>query len=309
MTGLVVALVGRFGWANAEEMAVAVLTSLGGLWVCVEILDYFFEGSRLVEWVSRSWWVFLLAGFSIGIVRAVRPMGAKISNTDIRVEIRIGDVFSRRFGGAVIIGSNATFDTSIEDGSISERSVQGQFAKRHFRSTVGELDERLERSLLGVKPIREHTKESKSFGKMSEFDLGTVAKVEGPDATAYFVAISRLNASKVAESSLPEYLDALPVMWEGIRTRGGQEDIVCPVLGTGLTRLPLNRMDAIRVLVRSFVAAAHEGKLTERFTVVVPPGDARHLDLALLSRWVHCECAHRMGSVSGPANGPVGTAA
>ena len=270
---------------------------------------FFFEGSRFVGWVAGSWWAFLLVGLSIGVFRAVRPVGAKISNTDIRVEIRIGNVFSHRFSGAVIIGSNATFDTSIEDGSISESSVQGQFTERHFRGAVGELDESLRRSLLGVKPALEHTSDSKSFGKMSEFDLGTIAKVEASDTTGYFVAISRLNANKVAESTLPEYLDALPAMWEGIRTRGGQEDLVCPVLGTGLTRLPLNRMDAIRVLVRSFVAAAHEGKLTERFTLVVPPRDARDLDLGLLSRWLDCECAHRMGSGSGPATGPLGTAA
>ena len=95
---------------------------------------------------------------------------------------------------------------------------------------------------------------------MREFRLGTVAKVKAGDRTAYLVAISRLNANKVAESDLNGYKDALSMMWEEIRYRGTQENIVCPVLGTGLSRLPLNRMDAIRIIVRSFVAAASEGE-------------------------------------------------
>lgn len=143
---------------------------------------------------------------------------------------------------------------------------------------------------------------------MSEFPLGTVAKVKARDRTGYLVAISRLNANKVAESDLNEYQDALSVMWEEIRSRGTQEDIVCPVLGTGLSRLPLNRFDAIRIVVRSFVAAASEGKLAGTLTVVVRPRDAKDIDLRKLRDFLSCECEHRGTGVVAPTK-PVGTAA
>lgn len=309
MKELFIGWVRLFGWTALVDTAISVLTAFGALWVCVEILDFFFGGSRLLGWIVHNWWAFLLAGLAIAFFRATRPIGARISNTDIRVEIRTGSLFSRRFGGALIVGSNATFDTSIEDGSISVDSVQGQFTTRYFREAVGDLDERLRTSLSPVRSKKVHTTQSKAFGKLNEYDMGTMAKVEALGKTAYFVAIARLNENKVAESELPEYLDALPVMWEGIRSRGTQGDIVCPVLGTGLSRLPLNRMDAIRVLVRSFVAAAQEGKLAERFTIVVPPRDLGHLDLGLLNSWLHCECTHRVGSGVDSVTGPIGTAA
>ena len=299
----------RFGWRAVADTAVAVLTSLGALWICLEILDFFFKGSRFIDWVAQNWWAFLIGGVSIGLFRSTRTIGATITDTDTKVEIRVGNLFSRRFDGAVVVGSNATFDTSIEDGSIAADSVQGQFTQRYFRDSVGDLDEKLRTSLMRVDPRRTHTRVSKAFGKCDEYDLGTMAKVETSGKFAYFVAISRLNENKVAESNLSEYLDALPVMWEGIRSRGGQDAILCPVLGTGYSRLPLNRMNAIRVLVTSFVAAAREGKLAERLTVVVAPRDVAHLDLGLLHSWLQCECTHRTQLGLAKGTEPVGTAA
>ena len=277
--------------------------------MCVETVDYFFTESSWVDWLRSNWWAFFVTGLCVGVGRILRPIGARISNTDIRVQIRVGNIFWRRFGGAIIVGSNATFDTSIEHGEISKRSVQGQFTARYFGSAVSDLDLGIDAALKGTKPIRQHTNATKPFGKISEFQLGTVAKVTGGERTGYFVAISRLNANKVAASDLNEYRDALPMMWEEIRSRGTQEDILCPVLGTGLSRLPLSRMDAIRIIVRSFVAAASEGKLAGGLTVVVQPRDAKDLDLRELRDFLNCECAHLpSGRINGKSE-PVGTAA
>ena len=288
---------------------VSIMGSFGVLWVCVEVVDYFFAGSSWVGWLRSNWWVFFATGLCIGALRTLRPIGARISNTDIRVQIRVGNIFWKRFRGAIVVGSNATFDTSIEHGEISRSSVQGQFTSRYFGSGVTDLDLRIDAALKGTTPLRQHTDATKPFGKMLEFRLGTVAKVSGGERTGYLVAISRLNSNKVADSDLNEYQDALPVMWEEIRCRGTQEDIVCPVLGTGLSRLPLSRMQAIRIIVRSFVAAASEGKLAGSLTVVVQPRDVKDLDLRELREFLNCECSHRPSTRISPNVGPVGTAA
>ena len=288
---------------------VSIMSSFGVLWVCVEVLDYFFAGRPWVDWFRSNWWVLLSIGLCIGVDRTLRPITARISNTDMRVQVRVGNLFSRRFNGAIVVGSNSTFDTSIEHGEISKESVQGQFTSRYFGSAVSELDQRIDAALKDTGPSRWHTKATKPFGKMSEFRLGTVAKVTGRGRTGYLVAISRLNANKVAQSELNEYKDALPMMWEEIRSRGTQEDVVCPVLGTGLSRLPLSRMEAIRIIVRSFVAAASEGKLAGALTVVVQPRDAKDLDLRELREFLNCECTHRPSAGVNAMAGPVGTAA
>lgn len=108
---------------------VSILSSFGVLWVCVEILDYFFGDRPWIGWFRSNWWLFLVVGLVAGLGRTIRPTAARITNTDMRVQVRIGNVFSRRFGGAILVGSNATFDTSIEHGEISVDSVQAQLTQ------------------------------------------------------------------------------------------------------------------------------------------------------------------------------------
>ena len=288
---------------------VSIMSSLGALWICVEVFDYYFAGKPWVGWPRLHWWAFLVAGICIGVGRTIRPIAARISNTDVRVQIRVGNLFWKHFRGALLVGCNATFDTSIERGEISERSVQGQFTVRYFGSSEPELDQRIDAALEGREPSHQHTLETKAFGKMSEYPLGTVATVRGGERTAYLVAISRLSERKVARSNLTEYLDALPMMWEEIRSEGTQEDIICPILGTGLSRLALSRMDAIRITVRSFVAAAYEGKLAGTLTVVVHARDVKDLNFRELREFLNCECTHRSSLGLTTREGPVGTAA
>ena len=287
----------------------ATLASFGTLWVCVEMLEFFFEESRVTLFIANNWWAFLVTGIVIGFIRTGSPVTARISNTDVRIEIRIGDVLSRRFRGAVLIGSNTTFDTSIEDKTISVDSVQGQFTQRYFRCAVRELDEKIKRSLSSLDPAHEYTRDKKVFGNLIEYGFGTVAVVETTGRTAYFVAIARLNENKVAESNQGAFLDALPMMWESIRTRGTQTNIVCPVLGTGPSRLTLSRMDAIQAIVKSFIAAVQEGKFAEQLTIVVFPPDAKNLDFDLLSNWLTCECNHRARASTDFTGRPIETAA
>ena len=132
---------------------VSILSSFGVLWVCVEVLDYFFAGRPWIDWFRSNWWVFLATGVCAGVGRTLRPISARITNTDMRVQIRVGSVFSRRFRGAIIVGSNATFDTSIEPGEISKESVQGQFTIRYFRSNVSDLDLRIDTALASTTPF------------------------------------------------------------------------------------------------------------------------------------------------------------
>ena len=71
------------------------------------------------------------------------------------------------------------------------------------------------------------------------------------------MAIATLNAHRIAFATRNDLLDALPVLWENIRTRGGMEPISVPVLGSGFSRLNAKREELVREIVKSFVAATH----------------------------------------------------
>lgn len=222
------------------------------------------------------------------------------------VEVRIGNVLKQV--GAVIVGSNTTFDTSLEDGTISKSSVQGQFTEQYF-DNVTELDQKLDQALKNVPSTATRTTDDKPYGKAKEYELGTVAPIEFGVRKAYFVAIARLNSERVASSDANAFQDALPKIWNGLRSRGGMEELVCPVLGSGYSRLRLTRKELVQAIIRSFVVASQEGKLTEKLSIVVRPEDIKQgqLNLEDLRRFLECECLYAQAPRTPESSQPTGT--
>ena len=286
----------------------SLLQAFGVLWLVVEITAYFFSDRAWAGNIKSWWWVFLLAGIGIGIYRAWPKLCVKsrISDTDVDVEVRVGDIFST--DGAIIVGSNTTFDTTIEDDTVSENSIQGQFTRR-FCSSIPELDLQIDSALNGVTPVCARSKTDKPYGKVNEYEFGTVTPIEVGGKRAYFAAVARLNEYRVASSDRDKFLDALPRIWESIRSRGGFEPLCCPILGSGFSRLNLTRQELVREIIKSFVAATVEAKFCEKLTVVIHSKDFRegHVDLDKIGRFLEHECVYAR-SISKPAwAGPVGT--
>ena len=292
----------RFSWARFLS---AVFQAFGVLWLIVEAADYFFGNPMWTNFVKSTWWLFLASGISLGIVRAwpKRFVWSRIKGTDVVVEVRIGDILKQE--GALVVGSNTTFDTNVTDGTISKNSVQGQFTLRYFHALEA-LDSRLAEALRIVPVVRTRTALDKPYGKVDEFEIGTVAPIVVSERKAYFVAVARMNSERVASSDANSLHDALPRIWNGIRNRGGMESLLCPVLGSGYSRLSLTRQELLYAIIKSFVVASQEGKLTEKLSVVVHPKDLKkgQLDLDELQRFLEYECVY--GRVADVAERPTG---
>ena len=289
-----------------KQFSRALFEAFGVLWLIVEITDYFSENSEWTAFLKASWWLFCISGIIIGAVRA-RPkrfVEARIKNTDIVVEVRIGNIWTQK--GAIIIGSNTTFDTNVTDGTISPSSVQGQFTQHYCENTV-ELDALLAESLRPITVTSSRSRDDKPYGNVDEYEFGTVAPIVANGRKAYFVAIAQMNSDRVASSDANALQDALPRIWNGIRNRGGMENLLSPVLGSGYSRLSLTRQELVQAIIRSFVVASQEGKLTEKLTIVVHPKDFKQgqFDLDELQRFLEHECVYgRVGQVA--ANPPTG---
>jgi len=290
---------------SVRRVAESVLGAFGILWLLVESTAFFSQA--FADAIRPYWWVFPVLAIPIGLYRG-RPrlaVTARVAGTDSHVEIRVGDVFSH--GGAVIIGSNTTFDTSMEDDVISPRSVQGQFTREHGPS-VEELDRALDAALQGVVST-ERTTADKPYGKREEYPFGTVACVECGGRRAYFLAIARLNEHKTALGSLQDVLDSLPRLWEFLRTRGDLEPVCCPILGSGYSRVNATREALIREIVRSYVAAATFGPFCERLVIAISRLDLQkgEIDLGGLGRFIEHECLYAVApkTRSAPTGSPV----
>ena len=285
----------------------ATLSWLGAMWLLVEIGVFFW--APIADIVRPLWWVFLGMGAAFGLVRAWprTAVSDRVRGTDVIVTIRVGDLFARP--GNVIVGANTTFDTSIEDGTITHRSVQGQLLTRKLCNSVDHLDREIDRALQG-EPFEERTAADKPYGKRRSYPIGTVARIQcNGGRHAYLVAIATLNTNRVAQGSRQDLLDALPRLWEHIRTRGSLEPLVSPVLASGSARVQAPREVLVREIVRSFVAANRAGKLCEELTIVLRSADflKGQYDLKELGRFLAYECEYSSSSSDSPTAGPAGT--
>lgn len=270
----------------------SILGAFGSLWVFVAIANFYFaESEWFATFKSCSWPAFVFTGCVLGIARLPKLPLVRVADTDVLVGLQIGNMFKCK--GAYIIGCNSTFDTSMEDGTISKKSIQGQFTEL-FCDSVSELDQKLKHRLRGLPVAEELSDEDKPYGNKNRYNMGTTLPIESSGNKAYFVAIATLNRHGVASVKQTDLLEALPIMWNQIRSKGNNEDILCPILGSRFARLNLDRTRLIHAIVRSFIAATREGKLTERLTIVIHPRDYRETSLCMeeLARFVECECRY-----------------
>ena len=284
----------------------SVVYAFGVLWLLVEIVSYFFP--HLIPKVQEFWWIFLVVGICVGIYRGWPRLMVRsvIAGTDSGMEIRVGDLFQQ--DGAVVVAAPTSFDTSLEDGTIDERSIQGQYTKRYCDS-LENLNRQIEASLKGVRfEIRDEV--DKPYGSRRQYPVGTVAPISFKGKQAYFVAIATLNEHKNAFLTRDELLDALPALWENIRRRGNMSPIDIPIIESGFSRLNATREELIREIVKSFVAATHAGKFCEQLRIVISTKDFRErkVNLEILGRFLEHECMYgNVQKISSPPR--VGTSA
>lgn len=264
----------------------SIFQLIGVLLSLIKVGEYFFGDQ---EWFKKtadfSFPIFLFI-LIILIVRA-RPrftISKRIIGTDVDIEIKIKDIFSSN--KAIIIGCNTTFDISVRKNIIDAKSIQGQYLRQYFEEEV-ELEELVEQELRKLSP----SNITQQLKNINEYKIGTTIAV-GKKRKAYLVAIAKLNAYNTAETDDNSFLGSLPKMWSEIRSKGNMENLDCPILGSGFARLNIKRQQLLIELIRSFIVATRDGKLTEKITFYISHGDFKkgHINMKELKQLLEYEC-------------------
>ena len=283
----------------------SLLHAFGVLWLVVETAAFF--SPDFSESAKTYWLLFLIIGSLVGLFRAWPRLSvsASVAGTDCNITIRVCDLFTVN-DVAYVVSTNTTFDTALEDGTINADSVQGQFTTR-LCSSREKLDRDIAHSLEGVQSTLVGSQE-KSYGKLQRYEVGTVASILVQNKRAYLVAVATMNAYKAAQATRQDVQDALPRLWEYIRTRGSLDVLCCPILGSGYSRLDANREELVHELVRSFIPAVRAGTFCRGLIIAVSPQDYSngHLDLGRVGQFLQHECIYgssALGASSLPTTG------
>lgn len=138
-----------------------------------------------------------------------------------------GDIFSTE--GWRVIGCDSHFDTRVDDVIIAKKSLHGQLILSH-----GNKEEI--KSLIESEAQRLHI--CKDENGQYRFPLGTIVPYKSSvDSHMYLLlAMTNLDAQYEAHTNMAEYEQMLMKMWKEINRVYAMNDIVLPVLGTGIPR-------------------------------------------------------------------------
>lgn len=249
---------------------------VGGIWMVADISDTY----KFIDKTSLPFYsifILILIGFLVVIFtrRPVKRITYKYPGQDLSIEVRIDDLF--KVNGQKIISTNTTFDTDIENGIISSRSLQGQFTQRYYAGDLPKLDAELLNGLNGL-PFSIIQKEA---GKMNRYEFGTTVKLKFADQYYYWFAMSDLNRSNNAKTTLKNVTQSLDGLWDFIATKGEKEDTVIPLIGSGLGRLTTSRKKLIAIIAQSFINASEDNIFSNKLVIVVHPIDVDKSNLNL----------------------------
>lgn len=221
----------------------------------------------------------------------------KLDHRDVTIEIVIADIFS--LPGAIVVGTNTTFDTRIATNCISRKSIQGTFTHKYY-SDEAQLDIALD---AGLSEKQFTSLPGKRVGKAHRYPTGTVVKLSPAGRTAYFAAIADMNEHGNASCTFDSLKDSLGVLWEFIGQRGQKvEPVLIPVLGSGHGRLKQTREEIVREIIKSFVAACSAQNFCDKLTIVLHDNDVRehNIPVEALAEYLRHVCKY---TEFAPANG------
>lgn len=181
----------------------------------------------------------------------------------------------------VVIPVNTTFDTIVEDAGtqqqaplVSPNTLHGMWIRNHsnYGLTLDDIQAQIEHSLHGENFVRTISREQKPRGNCREYDIGTIATVEGTHNTIFLLAaLSAFDEKNRAHAGEDDIITVIKNIVYYCDTYGQQAPVYLPVMGTGLSRTHLTKDQAFHVILDAIKSC--ENEVNEKYTIVIYPGD------------------------------------
>ncbi|TGA96330.1 hypothetical protein E4665_15815 [Sporolactobacillus shoreae] len=148
------------------------------------------------------------------------------------IEIKKGDIFSFPRNIYKVIAFNEFFDTEVDDKIISRSSLNGQYLNKYYADNKSDLDKKIAQDPRMKFRIVKTNVDRPLGGKNIRYRLGSVYK----DMDFFLVAFSKFNEENEAGLKLYEYANCLINFWNEINSLYARQEVVVPLLGSGITR-------------------------------------------------------------------------
>lgn len=243
--------------------------------------------SELPRGVTLASIAFISIASSIALSLPRRSTTREFDRPQMVIEVKVGNLFDEE--SHLVIGFNDVFDTDSSDGVIiSPRSVQGQFQSRIYGGDTGRLNSDLEGALSGASITTIESRQDKPRGKLSRYEIGTVAALGGPDRRYFCLAYGRMRNDLTVRSSTDDLWKSLESLWRSLDRLGQREPVAMPIIGSEMARINhLDREVLLRMILMSYVAYSRQSLVSKKLTVLIHPKDAHLVNMLEVEAFLH----------------------
>ena len=257
-----------FTVASLKTLGRNFLIGIGGLWLVLEVLNFFFE-EQVRRFKGSSYFGLAFAGVALSYTlwqsRPRLRYSRRSREANVEVEIMVGDLFATT--GNVAIGCSDCYDTEAP-GSVDPKSLIAQLVKRSYGGLPDALDQLISRSLTANR-LAGSADPRIERGKKERFPIGTVAVVNEGSRKVFLTVFSKARPDKTTDTTQEELWLSLSELWKVVRREGGLEPIAVPVWGSGMAKFHAARITLIQIVLLSYVIAARERPVSRKLSIII----------------------------------------
>lgn len=247
---------------------------VGGYYTLCEIEQNAFKTDFLIGCFRKNITYFII-GFiviTICVLKEKSEKSAYIGSRDTIISLKLANLLSIKHS-AIVIPTNTTFDTIMDDEFISVKSIQGQFQKKFYGYNFSELNNSIKFSLDQSYTNSFSILQNRTKTNNKRYDIGTVAKVTQKGQHFYFLAVADVSPTGKPENvTMQNMTKALVGLWDFLSKEGHNEPITIPVIGTGRGGLRDGTLeDVVHESVFSFITKTQDEFVSKKMTVCIYP--------------------------------------
>ena len=279
-------------WPVLKKGTIEFFAFIGILCSVDELIKLFYQPRDEIEKIIVS--IVFLVGFIIIVIKNIPPKEYIffIKNKDVRIKLVIGDLLKQ--DASIIVPTNSTFDTKMENDFISLNSVQGQIQNKYFKNNIETLDTLIQKALKDNRNF--YILKDRKNSKKKQYEIGTTVEINYNSKRFYFLADSNINSNgQTIDPSLLNITDALSRVWQYITECAHVETLAIPLLGTGRMGITNSREEIIKQIIFSFVANNNTKKIAEELIICIRKEDVKKykIDISSIVEYIDYVCKYQ----------------
>lgn len=197
-----------------------------------------------------------------------KDLSCTIPGTDTRIIVRFGDFWKGK--GDYIIAVTRTFTMQADDVVISKKSLHGQYVQKAYPNWA-EAQRTISAEIQRISLANGHGK----------YDFGATIFIPHNSTPAHLVALTDLDQNNRASVSLAQYFSAIANLWNSIAANNSGADIICPIIGSGLSRLQIKKNILLANLIKTAATISRQHKVANKIIFTIRREDVINGDISI----------------------------